>query len=122
MAGREMGIIVPLKFQTFCPIISHLIVTAIRPAGQAPPSLSLPLFPPQIDLAIGRLAFPQWRWRRERGREEERNWMDGWKGRRERKLRRHQKRHHNRAAGSFGDECVVGTRKYSRPQTQSSMQ
>ena len=78
MAGREMGIIVPLKFQTFCPIISHLIVTAIRPAGQAPPSLSLPLFPPQIDLAIGRLAFPQWRWRRERGREEERNWMDGW--------------------------------------------
>ena len=32
--GREgeMGIIVPLKFQTFCPIISHLIVTAERTA------------------------------------------------------------------------------------------
>ena len=29
---REMGIIVPLKFQTFCPIISHLIVTAERTA------------------------------------------------------------------------------------------
>ena len=26
-----MGIIVPLKFQTFCPIISHLIVTAPSP-------------------------------------------------------------------------------------------
>ena len=52
-------------------------------------------FPPQIDLAIGRLAFPQWRWRRER------------KGiGRERKLRRHRRRgerHHNRAGVESGD-------------------
>ena len=54
-------------------------------------------FPPQIDLAIGRLAFPQWRGRVERKELEGRV--------REGKLRRHRRRHHNRG----GDKCVVGT-------------
>lgn len=62
-----MGIIVPLKFQTFCPIISHLIV----PWAPSLPTISVPSlacrFPPQIDLAIGRLAFPQWRGRGKEG-------------------------------------------------------
>ena len=71
--GREMGIIVPLKFQTFCPIISHLIV----PWAPSLPALS-PLSPRWPVASHHRLTWQlaAWLFHNGEGEWKGRNWRE----------------------------------------------